>query len=207
MSKSADGALVALGARAEDGDDAGYLAWHALDHRPELHRLPTLRASLRVVSTPACRAARAASAEPYDAVDHVMAYLFGSADTSAFAALGKELAEAGKVTRRIPSVGFGRWTHVGSVAAPHVVSGADTLPWRPALGAYLVIGPEPVEDVLVPGVAGAWSFEGDDGWLTWCFLDAEPVAVAERLAPKVGDALLAAPFHTVEPWQWDRHLP
>ena len=37
---------------------------------------PAVRASLRLVSTPACRAARAASQDRYDAIDHVMTYFF-----------------------------------------------------------------------------------------------------------------------------------
>ena len=40
---------------------AEYLDWHLHDHLPEQHRLPGLRHGQRWVSTPACRAARAAS--------------------------------------------------------------------------------------------------------------------------------------------------
>ena len=69
-------AFISLSAREPDGRDAEYLEWHHLDHRPEQHRLAGLRQSLRLVSTPACRAARAASVDPFDAVDHVMTYLF-----------------------------------------------------------------------------------------------------------------------------------
>ena len=75
----ADLAVVSLSARHPEGDDAAYLAWHALDHRPEQHRLAGLRGSARFVSTPACRGARAASSERYDAVDHAMVYLFAGA--------------------------------------------------------------------------------------------------------------------------------
>jgi hypothetical protein len=94
-----------------------------------------------------------------------------------------------------------------------VVSGATTLPWRPALGAYLLVGSGPADDadLLVPGVAGVWSLQGDGRRLTWCFLDDDPVAVAGRLGPAVDargtDVLLAAPFHTVEPFAWGRWLP
>src|SRR5262245_55257279 len=71
--------VVSMSARHPEGRDAEYLEWHALDHRPEQHRLEGLRGSLRVVSTPDCRAARAASEAPYDDVDHVVAYLFAHA--------------------------------------------------------------------------------------------------------------------------------
>ena len=68
--------FVSMAARHPDGADADYLRWHTLDHRPEQHRLPAVRASLRLVSTPACRSARLVSRGRLDAVDHVMTYFF-----------------------------------------------------------------------------------------------------------------------------------
>ena len=50
--------FVSMSARHPRGADAEYLAWHSLDHRPEQYRLATLRSSVRLVSTPSCRAAR-----------------------------------------------------------------------------------------------------------------------------------------------------
>jgi hypothetical protein len=74
----------------------------------------------------------------------------------------------------------------------------------------------------VPGVAGAWAFATfpdlrrsmfTDGILrmTVCYLDDEPVAVAERLAATIPDlwraagttVLLAAPFESVVRWDWE----
>src|SRR6266567_1477988 len=69
-------AFVSMATRHPDGADAEYLRWHTLDHRPEQHRLSDVRASLRLISTPACRGARAASVGRFDPVDHVMTYLF-----------------------------------------------------------------------------------------------------------------------------------
>jgi hypothetical protein len=40
--------FVSMSARHPEGRDADYLAWHSLDHRPEQHRLPALRASFRM---------------------------------------------------------------------------------------------------------------------------------------------------------------
>lgn len=68
--------FVSMSARHPEGHDADYLEWHSLDHRPEQHRLESLRASLRLVSTPACRAARVIANERYEATDHLMTYLF-----------------------------------------------------------------------------------------------------------------------------------
>src|ERR1700759_4226372 len=68
--------FVSMSAREPSGRDAEYLHWHSLDHRPEQYRVAGLRHSMRLVSTPACRAARAVSSERYDRVDHVMTYYF-----------------------------------------------------------------------------------------------------------------------------------
>jgi hypothetical protein len=68
--------FVSMSARHPEGDDLEYLEWHCYDHRPEQSRLRSLSGSLRLVSTPACRAARIVSDERYDAADHVMTYLF-----------------------------------------------------------------------------------------------------------------------------------
>src|SRR5579863_941227 len=100
-------AFISLSAREPSGRDAEYLAWHSLDHRPEQHRLAGLRNSLRLVSTPACRAARAASAERYDQVDHVMTYLFtDSRALSPFADLGAALDKGGRMPLRLPSLEY-----------------------------------------------------------------------------------------------------
>jgi len=68
--------FLSLSRRGAVGRDAEYLAWHTMDHRPEQYRISGIRHSLRVVSTPECRAARAASVAEYDDVDHVVAYMF-----------------------------------------------------------------------------------------------------------------------------------
>jgi hypothetical protein len=232
--------FVSMAARHPDGRDAEYLAWHALDHRPEQHRLASLRGSLRLISTAACRAARAVSDDRYDAVDHVMTYLFAEpAGLEPFRALGAALAEAGRMPLRLPSIEHGVYAVEGAAAAPRVLAGADVIPWRPATGIYLVLERITEADVErgaasghalvdVPGVAGAWwhssvsppDADADAGehlrlQITYCYLDDDPCATAERLEPVVRERwersglvpLLAAPFHSVVPGDWDRHLP
>jgi hypothetical protein len=223
-------AFISLSAREPDGRDAEYLAWHSLDHRPEQHRLAGLRNSLRLVSTPACRAARAASDDPYDAVDHVMTYLFSDPGAlRPFNDLGAALAAGGRMPLRLPTVKFMTADLAGMVAAPAAVAGADVIPWRPALGIYLIIERGQTRgDALagVPGVAGVWWYHGNLApapyatdargmQVTYCYLDDDPVATAERLGEAVrlrwasGDVvgLLAAPFHTLVPFDWTRYLP
>jgi hypothetical protein len=221
--------FVSMAARERDGRDAAYLEWHSLDHRPEQHRLAGLRQSLRVVSTPACRAARACSAPHYDAVDHVMTYFFADgAALDQFKVLSNALG-GDRRPFRLPSVQSAYFRLAGKVANPRAIAGADVIPWRPAQGIYLIVerGAEsPAALSEIDGIAGIWWHEGgappapdfaDTAGIqvTYCFLDDDPVVTAGRLRAPLerrwasGRAvpLLAAPFHTIVPFQWDRFLP
>ena len=225
--------VFSMSARSPDGDDASYLEWHSLDHLPEQYRIAGLRSGARWVSTPACRAARAAEVAPYDAVDHLVAYLFADpvdAGLETFFALGADLRGAGRMPVRLPPVELAGYELTGKVAAPRVLVGADVLPWRPCRGVYLLLerGKVATPDVLLeaPGVAGAWSYEGtatlhprlagtEGAHLTVAYLDDDPAATAGRLAEVLVarwasgavSPLLAAPFVTVVPWAWDAALP
>jgi hypothetical protein len=218
--------------RHPEGRDAEYLKWHTFDHRPEQYRLPGLRSSLRLVSTPACRGARAVSADRYDAVDHLVTYFFADlAGLEVGRALTEALRQVGRIPEMLPSVEAAVWRLDGITAAPQIKVGADVLPWWPSRGVYVLIerGAAPAGDLTeVPGVGGAWwasltqlqvglePFNTDDRrQLTYCFLDDDPVAAAAQLAPALADRwasqeivpLLAAPFHLVAGYDFDRHLP
>jgi len=222
--------FVSLSARHPDGRDAQYIEWHSMDHRPEQHRLRSLRASLRLVSTSACRGARAASTERFDAVDHVMSYFFAGSDLSGFVELSDALRSAGRTPELLPLVERGVYRLSGMVAAPRVKIGADVLPWWPARGVYLLLEEgtaSPAHLVDLPGVGGVWWFSGDEETssetsavtgglqLTYLYLDDDPVSAAERLRGELDKRwtdgptvpLLAAPFQTITPFDWDRHLP
>lgn len=217
-----------MSARSATGDDAAYLEWHALDHLPEQYSIPALVHGQRWVSTPACRAARAASGERFGAADHVVQYLFADAGQETldrFFALGGELRAAGRMPISLPPVELGAYELVDRIAAEHALVRAEVLPWRPSRGAYVVIEAGDVSDsaaiAAVPGVAGCWRFRGGRFHerfadttglhLTVSWLDDDPVAVAERigtvLAPTAGALALAAPFEALVPWAWDRALP
>ncbi len=222
--------FASFSARQPEGRDEEYLEWHSLDHRPEQYRIDGLRHSIRLVSTPGCREQRATSTARYEAVDHVMTYLF--ADVGAmvhFNALSDALpAERRPLT--LPSIEYGVYELAGKLAAPRAVTGADVIPWRPALGVYLLVedgtaSPENLVDV--DGVAGAWwghgittdtpfTIDRQGLQITYLFLEEDPEAVAGRLASTLQDrwagpgrptALLAAPFYVVIPFEWGRHLP
>jgi hypothetical protein len=225
--------FVSMSVRHPEGRDAEYLAWHSLDHRPEQHRLAALRASVRLVSTPACRAARAVRHARYDAVDHLMTYLFtGVAGLSQFAELSTGLAHAGRVPYVLPPIERAVYRLKGTVASPRIKAGADVLPWWPAIGIYVLIEQgeqSPVELIDVPGAAGIWwgdsqplgppyetiPVNGPPRSISYIFLDQEPADVGQRLQPvleerwKAGgiEPLFAAPFNVLIPHHWDRFLP
>jgi hypothetical protein len=222
--------FVSMATRHPDGADAEYLRWHTMDHRPEQHRLSAVRASLRLVSTPDCRAARAASQDRYDAIDHVMTYFFSDpSGLDPFLDLAKALSGAGRKLPLLPPVERGVYSVQTKAAAPRVKVGADVLPWWPIRGMYVLLerGAAAADSLLdVDGVAGVWSAStlavdakmasaqaGQS--IMYCFLDHDPVAVAEQLRPElekrwsdgVAEPLLAAPFHVVVPYEWDRYVP
>lgn len=223
-------AFTSFSGRDPDGRDAEYIAWHSLDHRPEQYRLAGLKASLRLVSTPQCRNARAASEGAYDAVDHVMTYMFRDMSSlPAFNTLGKVLNEHGRMPLRLPSIGYMTADFAGKVAAASAVAGSDVLPWRPAMGVYLIVEEgniSPADLVDVPGVAGVWWFSGSMSpepfntdargrQISYCYLDRDPLSVAaglkermlQRWSSGAARGLLAAPFFTIVPFEWSRYLP
>jgi hypothetical protein len=182
------------------------------------------------VSTPECRSARAASRDPYDAIDHVMTYFFtDQAGMTGFLELAKALIDAGRKLPLLPPVERGIYQVENKVAAARVKVGADVLPWWPVRGAYILLEtnaspPTPLTDV--DGVAGVWSATSQSvdarlasapagQTISYCFVDEDPVVVAERLRPALEkrwhddgiEPLFAAPFHALVPHEWDRYLP
>jgi hypothetical protein len=222
--------FVSMATRHPEGTDAEYLRWHTLDHRPEQHRLAAVRASIRLVSTPECRAARPVDEGRFDAVDHVMTYFFTDrAGLRGFNELSEALGDAGRKLALLPPVERGVYEVKNKVTAPRVKIGADVLPWWPVRGAFLMVenGSAAPDSLLkVDGVGGVWSAssrkvdaslasaEGGQ-FITYCFLDDDPVEVAARLRPVLADRwgqwgvepLFAAPFYAVVPYEWDRYVP
>ena len=220
--------FLSMSAREPDGRDAEYLEWHSLDHRPEQYRIAGLRHSIRLVSTPECRAARACSDPRFDAADHVMTYFFtADAALDQFNALSAALGGERRPFR-LPSVHASYFDVAGKVAAPRAIAGADVMPWRAARGVYLLIektAASPAELTAVDGVAGMWWYVGaalegkfsDNAGLqvSYCFVDDDPVVTARRLrealqarwASGAAVPLFAAPYFVLVPFDWTRYLP
>ena len=204
--------FVSMSARHPDGRDAEYIEWHGIDHEPEQRRLAALRASLRLVSTPACRRARAWEDDRYHRIDHVMTYLFTDVGAlEGFNVLNRALTDANRNPYRngrpfdspipgMPLVEMSAYGVDGMVAAPRVKVGADVLPWWPARGVLLLVerGRRTASELTtVDGVAGAWWGTGlglalpygnaDNTGLqiTYCFLDADPAETGVLLRQKL----------------------
>ena len=154
-----------------------------------------------------------------------------------FYELGEELFKAERMQHRLPAVEADLYLLQGKTATPRAVAGADVLPWRPARGLYLLLElgtAAPDQLIEIDGIAGVWWAAADSNETesrTWfgsltpadegvkqvslCFIDGDPIDVAHRIQPALKDRwadgsvkpLLAAPFHTVVPFEWDRHLP
>jgi hypothetical protein len=236
--------VFSLSGSSETGNDAPYLRWHALDHLPEQYQIPGVLHGQRWVSTPACRAARAAERERFGTVNHVVQYLFGDPVQQAleeFAELGPRLASLGRFPERLPSVLVGPFHFLEGFASAAALVSPEVVPFRPNRGVYLIVerpaDPARADPVQlrwqrdhvaalldVPGVAGLWLFAGSSYYthprwdvgqhrIAACYLDDEPAKVAGLLRPVLAkrwssapvEPLLAAPFETLAPWQWERH--
>ena len=151
--------FVSMATRHPEGTDAEYLRWHTLDHRPEQHRLSAVRASVRLVSTPACRDARPSNDKRCDAIDHVMTYFFADkSGLKGFNELSTALGDADRKLPLLPVVQRGVYTVQSKTPAPRVKVGADVLRWWPIRGGYVLLetgaSPPPTHLIDVEGVAG-----------------------------------------------------
>jgi hypothetical protein len=139
------------------------------------------------------------------------------------------LGNAGRKLPLLPPVERGVYEVQHKAAAPRVRVGSDVLPWLPVRGAFMLVerGSAPPNPLVeVDGVAGVWSALSrrvdaslasarENQTITYCFLDDDPIATAERLRPVLKtrwaesdiEPLFAAPFFAVVPYEWDRYVP
>ncbi len=164
-----------------------YNEWHQLDHMPEQFPLTGLAYGQRWVSTPACRAARAVSAESLDPIHYVTLYLMTEpVDTTLreFYALGGDLRALGRFHSQRRSHLAGPTRFLEAHAAARTLVSAESVPYRPHRGVHVLVETPAVADeaylqwwhtdhapalCALDGVAGTWSFATSTnfGHLPW----------------------------------------
>jgi hypothetical protein len=138
-----------------------YNDWHRLDHMPEQFSLDGVLFGQRWVCTPACRRLRVAVSPRLEPCHYMTLYLMRDADVvPPFFALARRLRQADRFFAERLSHLSGPFEVQDRWVSPRVKVSEAVVPFRPAIGIYVVVGP-PVEGaamVGLEGVAGAWSF-------------------------------------------------
>ena len=191
-----------------------YNEWHQLDHMPEQFPLDGIAYGQRWVSTPACRAARAAGGALLDPIHYVTLYLMTEPidrTLREFMQLGRDLRAQHRFHHHRKAHLSGPFPLVDTAVAPRVLISAAAVPYRPNRGVYVTVQPTvgagaapSVEECCgLDGVAGAWAFADADRRITVAWLDDDPLVVGARIGAPPEGAELAGPFATITPWQWD----
>jgi hypothetical protein len=139
---------------AVSGNDAAYLAWHALDHLPEQYSIPGIRLGTRWRADDACVALRLAADDRLAPVRHAVGYYMTDPvepTLVAFAELGRRAAETGRYPEPATSHLLGAFHLEQGYAAPRVLVSGEAIPFRPHRGVYLL-----VEEPARGGDTAAW---------------------------------------------------
>jgi hypothetical protein len=186
-----------------------YNAWHQLDHLPEQFTIDGILFGRRWVRSPRCREAEAATSDLLDGFHYMTLYLLRDESVVPdFFALGRRLWAEDRFFKDRRAVVSGPFDVVGRWAAPRVAVSAGAVPYRPAQGVHVVVGPplDGSELVGLPGVAGAWQFfdEGQDRTITVTFVDGDLWQASELLGTAGGEAPeWAGPLERVDAFRWD----
>jgi hypothetical protein len=165
----------------DPAEHRAYNEWHQLDHMPEQFPIRGVAYGQRWVSTPACRAARAVDQELLRPAHYMTLYLMTDPvdeTLQEFMDLGQQLSAVGRFHRKRRACFSGPLQWLDAHASPRVLVSAESLPYRPNRGVYVIVE-EPRDDadpeafdawvrrwhekdvaqwLEVPGIAGAWSF-------------------------------------------------
>jgi hypothetical protein len=118
-----------------------YNAWHQLDHLPEQYRVAGVVRGERWAATPRCRRARLVDGEPLDASHYFTLYLLAEPveqTLEEFLALGARLRAEGRFFEDRRAVLAGPLRLADVRAAPAALVSAETVPFRPSRGIYVV---------------------------------------------------------------------
>ena len=128
----------------DPAEHRSYNEWHQLDHMPEQYPIPGVVFGQRWVSTPACRRMRAYDDATLAAAHYMTLYLMGEpvdATLEEFRALGEHLRAVGRFHEHRRSHLSGPFAVSDLRAAPRVLVSAESIPFRPNLGVYVVVRP------------------------------------------------------------------
>ncbi|MGP0032915.1 MAG: hypothetical protein ACLPVF_20710 [Acidimicrobiales bacterium] len=163
-----------------------YNEWHRLDHMPEQFSLDGILFGQRWVCAPWCRRSRVAVSPLLEPCHYMTLYLMRDASVlPGFAALAEHLRRADRFFAARVAHLSGPFPVRDRWVAPRIKVSPAAVPFRPAEGIYVIVGPAVDGAALVglDGVAGAWGFADDDGnrHITVAFVDGELAVVAEDL--------------------------
>src|SRR5271170_1374420 len=153
-----------------------YNAWHQLDHLPEQFTIDGILFGRRWVRSPRCRAAESATGGLLDRFHYMTLYLLRDEHVvPEFFALAERLRAKDRFFAARRALLSGPFAVVGRWAAPRVAVSPEAVPFRPAEGVHVVVGP-PVDGAALvghPGVAGAWQFADAERTITVAFVDGD----------------------------------
>ncbi|HXY27425.1 MAG TPA: hypothetical protein VEH82_04025, partial [Acidimicrobiales bacterium] len=193
-----------------------YNAWHQLDHLPEQFTIDGISFGQRWVRSPRCRAAEAVVAPELEPFHYMTLYLMRDEQVvPPFFALAERLRAVDRFFAARRALLSGPFEVVGRWAAPRVAVSPGAVPFRPAQGVYVVVGPEVDGAALVDhsGVAGVWQFADTAAGrtITVAFVDGDlwqvsaAIGAAELRDHASGDASpeWAGPLERVDAFRWD----
>jgi len=193
-----------------------YNAWHQLDHLPEQFTIDGISFGQRWVRSPHCRAAEAVVVPELEPFHYMTLYLMRDEQVvPPFFALAERLRAVDRFFAARRALLSGPFEVVGRWAAPRVAVSPGAVPFRPAQGVYVVVGPEVDGAALVDhsGVAGVWQFADTAAGrtITVAFVDGDlwqvsaAIGAAERRDDVSGDASpeWAGPLERVDAFRWD----
>jgi hypothetical protein len=186
-----------------------YNAWHQLDHLPEQFTIEGITFGQRWVRSPRCREAESATGSLLDSFHYMTLYLLRDEQViPPFFALAERLHALDRFFRARRALLSGPFPVVGRWAAPRVAVSPGAIPFRPAHGVHVVVGPALDGEALVhhAGVAGAWQFADPehDRTITVAFVDGDlwhasgSIGTGGAASPE-----WAGPLERVDAFRWD----
>jgi hypothetical protein len=186
-----------------------YNAWHQLDHLPEQFTIDGILFGRRWVRSPRCRTAESATGGLLDRFHYMTLYLLRDEDVvPEFFALAERLYAEDRFFAARRALLSGPFAVIGRWAAPRVAVSAEAVPYRPAQGVQVVVGPALQGEELVghAGVAGVWQFfdAEHDRTITVTFVDGDLWQAAAALGNGGGEnPEWAGPLERVDAFRWD----